>query len=223
MHIGIIPDGNRRWAKQNNKSFEQLLSHWFDEMFVTHIVKFLSSDYTPPPELIQITELSLYVLSTKNLERDDDTLKTINRLLTKMYEHLNSNKQALALAKDVKLNAIGRLNLLPISLQVLITKLQNEIFTTVTKPKFTINLAIAYDPIDDMRRLTNPKTSQRSYQTDIDLVIRTGGEQRSSGFFPYHTLYSEWFYLTKYFPDFTIQDLTTIIKSFQKRERRFGK
>jgi undecaprenyl pyrophosphate synthase len=85
----------------------------------------------------------------------------------------------------------------------------------------TITVGFAYDPIKDFIECS--KTESSRIQPPIDLVIRTGGDHRTSGFFPFHTLYSEYIFHPKYFPDFSIEDLRECILSFQARERRFGK
>lgn len=87
-----------------------------------------------------------------------------------------------------------------------------------------LNLAVAYDPVRDMREQLlgpeplDPGTDRRP----IDIMLRTSGEQRSSGFFPLQTLYSEWFYLPQLFPDLTVNDIATTLRTFAARERRWG-
>ncbi len=58
---------------------------------------------------------------------------------------------------------------------------------------------------------------------DIDIIIRTGYERRMSGFFPWQTVYAEWFFIDKYFPEFTLDDFINVIKEYYNRKRRFGK
>lgn len=226
MHIGLIPDGNRRWAKKHSLSTEQLMEHWFKNMFEKTLLKFTSTNIgqllTEYSELKDVTELSLYVLSVDNLNRKDKSYETVYNFLNKLTNAIQTNQSTLTLAHTLKLNVIGQLHLLPKYIQTKITHLTTKVFTG---NHFTINLALAYDPIKDMQLLTNPiiRNPNPRNQSPIDLVIRTSGEQRSSGFFPYHTLYSEWYYSQKLFPDFTLDDLAKAVKDFNKRNRRFGK
>jgi undecaprenyl pyrophosphate synthase len=85
----------------------------------------------------------------------------------------------------------------------------------------TLTIGFAYDPIQDFLLCSNPETRRK--QPPIDLVIRTGGDHRTSGFFPFHTLYSEYIFHPKFFPDFTLEDLQKCIIEYQSRERRFGR
>ena len=83
-----------------------------------------------------------------------------------------------------------------------------------------INVALAYDPIEDARAFLADASGSRR---QIDLVVRTSGERRSSGFFCMQTLYSEWFYCKKLFPDFGVADMVDVLTRFAGRQRRFGR
>ena len=85
---------------------------------------------------------------------------------------------------------------------------------------FRVRLALAYDPMEDCRRILLQNENEN--KNDIDLVIRTGGEKRSSGFFPLETMYSEWVYTDALFPDFGLEDFLAAVRDFQGRQRRFG-
>jgi undecaprenyl diphosphate synthase len=85
---------------------------------------------------------------------------------------------------------------------------------------FTVNLKICYDPHEDIKHFVKGK---RSRKFQIDSVFRSGREKRSSGFFLCQTLYSEWIYSDKLWPDVNIGDMSDSINLFGKRQRRFGK
>jgi undecaprenyl pyrophosphate synthase len=85
----------------------------------------------------------------------------------------------------------------------------------------TITMGFAYDPVKDFLKCSCE--SKLRIQPPIDLVIRTGGDYRTSGFFPYHTLYSEYIFHSKYFPEITLKEIRECLEEYSKRERRFGK
>lgn len=116
---------------------------------------------------------------------------------------------------NIRIKFVGELHLLPQQVQSLCHSIERVL---CAKSGFNINIALAYDPIKDMR-----KRCDLNDMSDIDLVVRTGGEQRSSGFFPVSTLYSEWVYHPALFPDFSFQDLEDCIIEFRNRERRYGR
>ncbi len=234
MHIGIIPDGNRRWAKKMGLSHSQLLEHWFKNIFEKVYLKLLTGELDEfKKEFRHINEISLYVLSTKNLERKDKTFELVFKLMKKMFITILSNEVALEACKKICLNLVGELKMLPSEIQDMLKIATTKICTADSiNAELTINLAIAYDPVLDMKRLTSDIGGLRNSggsvdngvreQTPIDFVIRTGGEMRSSGFFPFHTLYSEWYYSNLYFPEFTLSELNKALGDFRKRERRYG-
>ena len=123
--------------------------------------------------------------------------------------------------KDLTINFVGDINLLPKDIQKILKEVQKN---NKAENKYTLNLAIAYDYHKDM--LNFGRTDLKNYtreQSDIDLVFRSGGEYRTSGFFPTKTLYSELFFLKKLWPEVTVDDFINVMKKFQKRNRRFGK
>lgn len=90
---------------------------------------------------------------------------------------------------------------------------------TAAVSSITVNVALGYDPIEDTRSyLRDPDR-----RTPIDLVLRTSGEVRTSGFFPMQTLYSEWGFVESLFPDLTVSDVARELARYKTRERRFGK
>ena len=212
IHIGIIPDGNRRWCAKNNTNMFDLIKMLCSMVYKNYNAVLTNKENTTT--LCKIREISLYLLSKDNLtKRKDNTIQIIRHLMTFF---LDDNKSKIF--QNLNIRFVGEKHLLPNDLQISCDIIEKR--TCIGGP-FTITIAICYDPIEDSRKLLNYDKS-RCYQTDIDLVIRTGGEKRSSGFFPLKTLYSEWIYLDKLWPDVTIYDLEQSIKEFSIRERRFG-
>lgn len=132
---------------------------------------------------------------------------------------------------DVDVQFIGELDRLPLAMRrrcgqisavvSAVARLSEPLLAPARRT--CLHIALAYDPVEDARRVILGGDNSRSVaQPGIDLVIRTSGEQRSSGFFPMHTLYSEWVYLSELFPDLTISRLLEALRAFRMRGRRYG-
>ena len=209
IHLGIIPDGNRRYIKKNPE--KNLINLW-DEFFNK-----ILNDYSKYENLKTINEISIYVCSIENIKREDNTKENIIDILNLVLNILNDNKYFINL---ININFIGDINLLPKDLQKLIEKTKNKF----KGDKLKLNLAIVYDYNKDLENFnTNLNKNYNRKQSNIDLVLRSGQEKRLSGFFPTKTLYSELFFIDKLFPEVTLDDLDLIIQEFNKRNRRFGK
>ena len=209
IHLGIIPDGNRRYIKKNPE--KNIINIW-DEFFNK-----ILNDYSKYKNLKTINEISIYVCSIENIKREDNTKENIIDILNLVLNILNDNKYFINL---ININFIGDINLLPKDLQKLIEKTKSKF----KGDKLKLNLAIVYDYNKDLENFnTNLNKNYNRKQSNIDLVLRSGQEKRLSGFFPTKTLYSELFFIDKLFPEVTLDDLDLIIQEFNKRNRRFGK
>ena len=234
VHIGIIPDGNRRWCKKNNYEIDTLVQHW-SNIIIESIHK--NSTRRMSKYLQDITEVSFYVCSIDNINREDKTKYLIFDLIRFIYKIYKDPKKFMAeqkleyteenykkgqdFLKDLTINFVGDVNLLPKDIQKILKEVQKN---NKSENKYTLNLAIAYDYHKDM--LNFGRSDLKNYtreQSDIDLIFRSGGEYRTSGFFPTKTLYSELFFLKKLWPEVTVDDFINVMKKFQKRNRRFGK
>ena len=218
MHIGIIPDGNRRWVKENNKTANDLLNRW-KEMLLSRltnkVVNFtnVEAEGVEHPEVWEhakkITEVSAYVVSKDNLRRKDYSLDLIYKFISFIAD--------LDVILDFRINIYGELNLLPTEVQDNINKI---IAKTNSDSTYKLNLAVAYDPITDIK---NFAIDENRSQSQIDMVVRSGREYRSSGFFPCNTLYSEWHYTDKLWPDMNRNDFIKAMEYYNSKQRRFGK
>lgn len=226
-HLAIIMDGNGRWAKQ--KGFLRAFGHESGTKSVKKIIEASAK--------LEIEFLTLYAFSTENWNRPKLEVETLMRVL------INSLKNELKTLQDnnIKLNAIGNLDLLPKSAQ---KELLNVINKTKDNTKMTLTLALSYgsreeivnavrnicnkvknniisiDSIDDS--IINEHLYTRNLP-DVDLLIRTSGEHRISNFLLWQIAYAELYFTDILWPDFKEQDLYEAIISYQKRERRFGK
>lgn len=226
-HIAIIMDGNGRWAKK--RGLPRAAGHTRGVESVREIVKTCSQ--------LGVNFLTLYTFSTENWRRPKDEVSMLMRLLLKSLrdetDELNQN--------NIKITMIGDLDSLPKEVQ---KELRDASEKTKNNKKMTLNLALSYSgrveilhAIKNISHLAaqkklNPeeiddKIFAEHLMTkglpDPDLVIRTSGEFRVSNFLLWQIAYSEFYISDVLWPDFRRNSLYDAIRSFQKRERRFGK
>ena len=234
IHIGIIPDGNRRWCKKNNIELKDTIQIWTHK-FLDLLTELLGNidenkkKYKKYKKLKKVNEVSLYVCSIDNLKRNDDTMicilkfiENINEILFTKTEHINevNFRKIQYYLEKININIIGDIDLFPENIQNILNKLKRKNEEVV----LTINLAIGYNYENDLLSYKNNNfIHYNREQSNIDLLFRSGGEKRISGFFPTKMLYSELFFYNKLWPDITLNDFNKIIKKYLKRDRRFGK
>lgn len=223
QHIGIILDGNRRFAKR------LLLEPWKGHEYGAKKVDAIFDWATE----LGIKEFTLYCLSVENIKsRPKNELDYLFRLFRKEFREMNREKIE---KQGIKIKFIGNLSLLPKDLAEQCKDLEKQ---TEKNSNFTMNFALAYggrqEIIEAVKKIIKNKISpeeitEENFQKHLwlasqpDLIIRTGGEKRTSNFMPWQTIYSEWFFLDKFWPEFEKQDLIACISDFQNRKRNFGK
>lgn len=217
-HVALIPDGNRRWAKE--KGLPSIEGHRY-------------AAKTTFPNLVNelmrlgIKYFTFWALSTENLTgRSKEELGNLFDL-TRFFL---KNKSKEFKKKEIKLKAIGDLTRLPEDLQKEIFKIIED---TKENKKMTIILGLNYGGRDEIIRVIKKgqnltKENFANYLDtagipDPDLIIRTGGEKRLSGFMLWQSEYSELYFSDLYFPDFTAKELEKSIKNYSERQKRFGK
>jgi undecaprenyl diphosphate synthase len=210
VHVGIIPDGNRRWSTLHDCNILEVLPLLRERIMHTR-------NDTLYKHIGIIKELSIYLLSKDNLiKRNDNTLYLIRRAIETIIDDIQDVNRGGVIKEMTKIQFVGELYLLDQDIQD-----QCQLIEAATRNgSFIVTIALAYDPFDDCRKIVQKE--DRPEQSDIDIVIRSGGEKRSSGFFPLHTLYSEWYYSSKLFPDITINDIDDALEYYLSRQRRFG-
>ena len=230
-HIGIILDGNRRWAKSRG------LAPWKGHVEgARKIEDFL--DWCS--EIDQIHSVTLYAFSTENFNRPAKEVSEIFRLLKDYLEELYTDERIVK--NEVRLKMLGRISMLPQELQDLVKKLETK---TKNFNKNFFNFAIAYggrtEIVDAVKCIAGKVKENKMSLDDInekvlegflytahlpksspDLIIRTSGEIRLSNFLTWQGAYSELCFVDVYWPDFRKLDLFRAIRMFQKRQRRFG-
>ncbi len=213
IHVGIIPDGNRRWCKKNNKDRFEYAA------MVQNMIMNLYNEYKDKtradfkyPTFNMVKEISVYVLSKDNLlKRNDDTLLLIEKTMDLICTLIRIKENQ----ERVHINVMGDINLLPKVIQE-----QINLCVSLAKGPFPINLAIGYDPIEDSKNYLEQGLDSRR---PIDLVVRSGAQLRSSGFYPLQTLYSEWVYYADLWPEMTQEHIHDALTQFMSRQRNFGK
>lgn len=226
-HIGIIMDGNRRYAK--SKGMDPWKGHEEGEKKFEELLKWC--------EEFNLIELTLYTFSIQNFKRPKQEFEFLMSLLKKGTKKILDDEKFNE--KGVKIMFLGRLNLFDEELQ----KLMNEVMKKTKDNKLhTLNFAMGYggreEITDAVKKIAekvsngdlNPEdikeqliTENLYLKTEPELVIRTSGEKRTSNFLPWQTVYSEWCFVDKYWPAFTKEDFVDCLEDYSKRERRIGK
>jgi undecaprenyl diphosphate synthase len=225
LHLAIIPDGNRRWAK----------AHKFQNVWKGHekaIENFRTlTDWCRKHPRIGV--LTVWCFSTENWKRDP---KEVSMLMNMLEDYLRKEQHGL-LKEKTRFVHSGRRDRIPATLKKLIEETEE---LTKDETEFTLHLAVDYGGKDEILRAMQKANSQqpqadaldelslRSHLDhpelpDIDLILRSSGEQRTSNFFLWQSTYAEWIFSSKLFPDIGPKDLETAVEEFEQRKRRFGK
>jgi len=219
-HLGIIVDGNRRWAqKRGLPTFE---GHRQGLKKVKKVIKWAGER--------GVKILTLFVFSTENWKRSK---REVNYLMKLAKEVISGNLQELHRQK-IKIRVIGQKERLPRLLQKVIQEAEE---LTKKNKGMILNFALSYGGRGEivsaikniirkkisLERINEDVISKNLWTTDLDLIIRTGKEQRMSNFLIWQAAYSELCFLPKYWPDFTEKDLDQVFTDYYRRQRRFGR
>ena len=226
-NVAVIMDGNGRWAISNSLNISKGHSKGVE------IVKLIVEESVKQ----KLSSLTLYAFSSENWSRPKAEVEAIKSLIVLAIE-----EQVPDLVKQkVKLKFFGRIDDFG---SKIINKINDaEKATDINKPSLLLNIALGYGGRQDIVDIT--KNIARKILTkdikvddidenminrfssvpvdDIDLLIRTGGDNRISNFLLYQIAYTEICFVNKYWPDFTKKDFLNCIESFKKVNRRFGK
>lgn len=217
-HVAIIPDGNRRWAK--GKGLPTFEGHRRGFETMRNIGKRARE--------LGIKILTVWAFSTENWNRSKEEIE----YLMDIYESWVDLHLEDAMKDKVRIIHMGRKDRIRDSLR---KKLDSAELKTKNFNKFYLCIALDYGGKDEILRAVKSiknKTDAKELEKHLDskelpypnpdLVIRTSGEFRTSGFMPWQTAYSEYIILDKHFPDFTTKDLEECLTTYSKRKRRFG-
>lgn len=217
-HVALIADGNRRWAKEKNlPSFEGHRKGF------ENIKKLLKKGRD-----LGIPVMTFWVFSTENWKRKQEEVG----YLMKLAEEVIEVQLKEAIEEETRIVHIGRKDRLPEGLKAKIAKAEEQ---TQKFTKYYFVIALDYGGHDEILRavakMNDVKTGQLDDYLDTsilpypnpDLIIRTGGEERLSGFMTWQSAYSEYFFSPLRFPDFLPDELEKAVAEFKSRQRRFGK
>lgn len=225
-HIAIIMDGNRRWARQ--RGLDVKIGHKEGAKTLEKIVRYANK--------IGLEYITVYAFSTENWKRTEEEVGALMLLLQNYLEDYSKRADT----ENIKVKILG-------DISALSEKMQKSIYNCMERTKdntgVTFNIALNYGGRDEIvkavrkiaeevkegkreiEEITEETVSNSLYtagQPDPDLLIRTSGELRTSGFLPWQIVYSEFVFVEKNWPDFEEKDLEEAIEIYQKRNRKFG-
>lgn len=222
-HVAIIMDGNRRWAKAHG--LESVKGH---EYAAKNAIEPLIEKCAE----LGIPYVTFWAFSTENWKRDENELKG----LFDIFRFALGSLALRFIQKGAQLRILGDLNRFP---KDIAQKSLEMITQSSRNNKITVTFALNYGGRDEIIRAVKKIVAAKIPANEIteetlssyldtagipdpDLIIRTGGEQRLSGYLPWQSVYSELYFTPTLFPDFTPDQFTLAINEFLKRDRRFG-
>lgn len=230
-HVALILDGNRRWAQKHLSVYKK--GHWNGANTVERLLDWC--------EEFDIKIITLYALSAENMSRNDKELENLYELILTRLEKLYNDPKIHR--NQMRVKGIGRIELLPDSIKEVLKKLDES---TKDYDKHFLNIALAYggqnELVDAVKKIGN-KIKEGSLQVEEinkkiiesnlytshlpqsapDMILRTSGEKRLSGFLMWQSAYSELVFIDIFWPEFRKIDLMRAIRTFQKRKRKLGK
>ncbi len=229
-HVALIMDGNRRYARSRN--LPGYIGHHFGKKKLKEILRWFWD--------LQIQYVTLYAFSTENFDRDEREVKELMQLAEETFREIVGHPEIKK--RKAKIKVIGRTSLLPEKVQEAIRAAEESSSNEKEGP--TLIIAIGYggraEMIDAIKSIATKVESGKMTVNDInevvierhlytngipdpDLIIRTSGEERLSGFLTWQSAYSELYFADVHFPGFRKIDLWRAIRTYQSRQRRFGK
>ena len=226
VHIAIIMDGNRRWARSKGKPVA--FGHKEGAKTLEKIVRYANK--------IGIKYLTVYAFSTENWKRAEDEVNALMFLLQSYIEDYSKRADS----ENIKVQFLGDISAFSPKMQKGIIDCKNR---TKNNTGITFNIALNYGGRAEiikavkeiaqevnnnqleLKDINEELISNKLYtagQPDPDLLIRTSGEIRLSNFLPWQLVYSEFLFIEKNWPDFNEEDLDKAIEVYQKRTRKYG-
>jgi undecaprenyl diphosphate synthase len=219
-HIAFILDGNKRWAKKNNKNLKFAYKKGLE-----NISNLISNSI-----ILKIKYLTLFTLSSENIER-----QSVTNIFQVIYEDFSFFFDKIIEEKKVKIKIIGSKLILPSKILKLI---EHSEYQTRNNNQLILNLAFNYGFKNEIQQvlqkikdnlsinLTSSEDIKKLFLLgnikDPDLLIRTGGEKRLSNFIMYNLTYTEIFFIDTLWPDFKFEELKKIIVKYNTINRNYG-
>ncbi len=222
-HVGIILDGNRRWAK--NRGLSSFKGH-IEGMEAVKKTIFYARERG-------IKMLTLFVFSTENWKRSSREVNFLMNLIEKFFRKEYKKKNGDSIFEKVRVKIVGERDKLSKKIKVVVDEIEEG---TKENDSMILNIALSYggrmEIIEAIKGIIEKKIPLNEIDEkvmrdnlsvpDLDLIIRTGHEQRLSNFFIWQAAYSELYFPNKYWPDFTENDFDEAIEEYGRRQRRFG-
>lgn len=217
-HVAIIMDGNGRWAKKRKRP--RFWGHIRGSSIVSSLVRTAANE-------LHLKSLTLYAFSRENWSRPS---QEVNVLLKLLYKFLQK-EYASIVSEGLRFKVLGDISPLDKKTGDLIRSLEEE---SASHQKMDLNFAFNYGARQEILQACTTLIAQKKELSlenleaslllphDLDLIIRTGGEQRLSNFFLWQASYAELYFEPKLWPEFTSEDLQRIYREVKNRERRFG-
>lgn len=223
-HIALIPDGNRRWARKHGKPLLEGHAAGIDNL--GNLLKWCRE--------FKVKELTAWGFSTENFDRSPSEVHGLMKLFEqKLRESEGKNEVH---KYQVRVRVLGDLSRFPESVRKMIRGLEER---TAKYDKYHLNLLLGYggrqeliaavkEAVEKNMRDINGQSFRKllwtsGLESDPDLIIRTSGETRMSGFLPWQGAYSEYYFSKKLWPEFKRADFVRALKDYASRKRRFGK
>ncbi len=219
--IGIIMDGNRRWARARSLPTSEGHRKGYEKL----------KDVVAWAKAEGVGTLVVYAFSTENWKRSEEEVGYLMKLLFLAVREIEKE----AKEKEIRVRFIGETSKIAPEMADAMRSLERS---TATFSSFTLVVALSYggraEIVDAVKRIPDEERSSLTEERfarylwtsgipDPDLIIRTGGEERLSNFLPWQSVYSELFFVETLWPDFSREDLRSIIEAYGARERRVGK
>ncbi|HHX79020.1 MAG TPA: di-trans,poly-cis-decaprenylcistransferase [Acholeplasmataceae bacterium] len=213
-HLAIILDGNGRWAKR--RMMPRNYGHYQGAI---NLFKIANKSYE-----LGVKYLTVFAFSTENWQRPTEE---VNYLMEEPLKQLNEHEDKLAEVK-FKIIFVGKKNRIPDSMKEVVKRVEAK---TKDNTGMVLQIALDYGSKDEIvsafnkaeKPYTEESIKKHLYVTqDVDLLIRTSGEQRLSNYLLWQSAYAEFIFVKKHWPAFREKDLKKAIKKYSKRNRRFG-
>lgn len=221
IHLGLIPDGNRRWARA--RGLEPWQGHERGAKVMEECLRWCIDE--------GIEEISVYALSAENLiRRPEQELKKIFAIFSEYFKKLSQDE--FVHRHEVNIRVLGRTYKLPDPVLEAANKVAKA---TRGHANHFLNILVAYGGQDELLRCVQKASRSKVgritkrllerclwVSRPVDLIIRTGGDRRLSNFLPYQSAYAEIIFVDKFWPEFTREDFKECLAEYRRRRRRMG-
>lgn len=229
IHMGVIMDGNRRYAKR--LMLEPWKGHEYGADALEKVLEWSKNN--------NIKEVTIYAFSMQNFNRPKHEFDYLMNIFRKQFDRMENDPENRVQKNKIKIKILGRIDLFPQDIQESCKRIQEA---TKDYDGYQLNVCFGYggreEIVDAVHQIAQDVKEGKIIPTQVDedlidkyvynasqpdFIIRTGGDRRTSNFLPWQSAYSEWFFEEKFFPELNEEDLDRILNEFLKRERRFGK